>query len=85
MLHMLGPEGRKYLTESAGAGALGIEMGLAVALGYYVGHWLDGRFESTPYLTYIGLLFGFAAAFKGVFRVARKYAKNERNETPSDA
>ena len=85
MLKMFGPEGRQQLKETAGAGALGIEMGLAVALGYFLGHWLDGIFESAPYLTYFGLLIGIAAGFKGIYRVARTYTTNLKNETPTDA
>ncbi|HHH31728.1 MAG TPA: AtpZ/AtpI family protein [Polyangiaceae bacterium] len=83
MLNRLGPEGRKQLKESGGAAALGIEMGLAVALGYFMGHWLDGRFETTPYLTYFGLFIGLAAAFKGIYRVSRRYRMKLRTEAAS--
>lgn len=89
MLNRLDPEARKQLKETAGVGAVGIEMGLAVAVGYFLGHWLDGLFETTPYLTYFFLLIGIAAGFKGLYRVARKHSDQIRTEnlrdTSSDA
>lgn len=81
MLNKLDPEARKQLKETAGVGAVGIEMGLAVAVGYFLGHWLDGRFGTTPYLTYFFLLIGIAAAFKGLIRTARRYHEKNRAET----
>lgn len=78
MLKMLDPEARKQLKEAAGVGAVGIEMGLAVAVGYFLGHWLDGRFGTEPYLTYFFLFIGIAAGFKGLYRTARRYAEKNR-------
>ena len=77
LLKLLGPEGRKELRQAAGAGSLGIEMGLAVAVGYFGGHALDGVFATDPYLTYTGLAVGIAAGFRGLYRLARRHAERE--------
>lgn len=53
-------------------GSIGIEMGLAVAVGYWLGSWLDGRFGTAPVLMYVFLVAGIGAGFKGLLRVARK-------------
>ena len=87
MLKLLGREGRKELTKLAGASTIGIEMGLAVAVGYFGGHWLDGQLGTAPYLTYFGLFVGFAAGFKGLYRIAKRYQEQEMTsrEKTSDA
>ena len=50
--------------------AVGLEMGLAVGLGYLFGHWLVGKFGTDPYLTLTMLLLGIATAFRAIIRVA---------------
>lgn len=51
--------------------AVGLEMGIAVAIGYGVGQWLDKKFDTEPYLMIVMLMFGIAAGFKGIISVAR--------------
>jgi ATP synthase protein I len=63
-------------------GAVGLEMGLAVAIGYFVGAWLDGRFGTTPVLGLVGLLLGVAAAGKALWSTARKLSKDQTPEEP---
>lgn len=53
--------------------SVGIEMGVAVSVGYFAGSWLDNRFGTTPWLMYLLLVLGIAAAFRGLWRTARKY------------
>lgn len=53
-------------------GSLGLEMGLAVLVGWWIGQWLDGKLGTRPYLMLLFLGCGIAAAFKGLFRVARQ-------------
>jgi ATP synthase protein I len=47
-------------------------MGLAVVLGWFMGHWLDGKLGTDPYLMLLFVMCGVAAGFKGVIRVARQ-------------
>lgn len=74
---LFGPEQRKQLRQAQRVGAVGLEMVVATLVGYFGGRWLDGRFETTPYLTYVGLALGIAAGFKGLFDFARKTRLDE--------
>ncbi len=57
--------------------ALGLEMGVAVIIGYGLGWWLDRKFGTKPYLTIVFLLFGIAAGFRGLIRAAREVAASD--------
>jgi F0F1-type ATP synthase assembly protein I len=52
-------------------------MGIAVAVGYLGGNWLDGQWGTSPYLGLIGLLLGVGAAGKALWSTARKMQKDE--------
>jgi ATP synthase protein I len=52
--------------------ALGLEMGVATALGYGTGWWLDRRFGTKPYLMLVMLLLGIAAGFRSLYRAAKR-------------
>jgi ATP synthase protein I len=52
--------------------SVGIEMGLAVVVGWGIGYWLDRKFDTAPYLMLLFLLIGSAAGFKGLFRAAKE-------------
>jgi len=71
-------ETRRQLRTATRVGAVGLEMGIAVAVGFLLGNWLDGKFDTTPYLGLIGLLLGVGAAGKALWRTARKL--EEKNE-----
>ncbi len=71
-MSLLGPEGRKQLKVASRFGAIGIEMVLAICVGYFGGRWLDGRLSTDPYLAYVGLALGLIAAFKSLWTVARR-------------
>lgn len=59
---------REYLSLSA----LGIEMGVAVAIGLLMGWFLDRLFGTRPWLTFIFFFFGILAGFANLVRLARK-------------
>ena len=66
-----------------GAASLGIEMGAAVAVGYFVGHWLDGQLGTAPYGMLFVLLCGVGAGFRSLWRVVantRRLADQTRIE-----
>jgi len=56
--------------------AVGIEMGLAVAIGGFGGAFLDGKLGTKPYLTDILLGCGIVAGFLGLYRVARDFRRD---------
>jgi ATP synthase protein I len=68
---LLDPEGRKQLKLASRVSAVGLEMVLAMGLGFLGGRWLDGRFGTSPYLTAIGFALGLFTGFYALYRVAR--------------
>jgi ATP synthase protein I len=52
--------------------AVGLELGIAVFLGYLLGHWLDEEAGTEPYLMVLFVLLGAAAGFKGLVSIVRK-------------
>lgn len=57
--------------------SVGLEMGIAVILGLFFGRWLDGELGTEPWLMILFVIFGFAAGFKGIFRMLRETDKAE--------
>jgi hypothetical protein len=57
-------------------GAVGIEIAVALTIGYFGGNWLDGKFHSTPWLKWIGFGAGIGAGIKALVRVTRDYKKS---------
>lgn len=56
--------------------ALGIEMGLAIAIGTALGIFLDLYFKTSPWLTLFFLFCGIAAAFRSLFSLTKRIDKN---------
>jgi F0F1-type ATP synthase assembly protein I len=69
---LLDPEGRAQMKTAGRVGAVGIEMAVAICIGFFGGRWLDGHFGTAPILQYVGLVLGIAAAFRGLIRLVRK-------------
>lgn len=71
---------------AASLASVGLEMGVAVFVGWWVGQFLDKEFDTTPWLMILFLLLGVAAAFKAIIRTARQaQAYAAANETPADS
>lgn len=69
-------------------GAVGFELLLSIAVGYYGGRWIDGKL-GTSFLAFIGFLIGCYAGFRALFRTAKQMQldiereeKLERGEDP---
>ena len=60
--------------------SVGIEFAVAIVIGWAVGHYLDGKLGTDPYLMLLFLAFGIAAGFMALVRIAR-----ETRDTPEDA
>ena len=67
---------KRYLRFST----IGLEMGLSVALGYYIGKWLDTYFGSTPWLLLLFVFFGLSAGFLSLWRSLRAMQDEWRQE-----
>lgn len=61
-------EFRQYLRFST----VGIEIGVALAIGILIGWYLDRLFGTKPWLTIAFTLFGIVAGFRNIIRLARK-------------
>ena len=62
--------------------ALGIEMTMEVGGCTWLGIWLDRKLDTTPILMWIGMVLGFAAAFRAVQRTIRDYKRDTRTSEP---
>ena len=65
-------ETRDSLKDLAYYSSLGFTIALSVFIGFGIGFYLDRRFDTSPWLTYIGLAFGIAAAFRSILYAIKK-------------
>lgn len=65
-------------------GAVGIEIAVAIAIGYLGGNYLDHRFGTHPWLSYVGFAIGLGAAVKALMRVARAYKRDQGGGEPGN-
>jgi F0F1-type ATP synthase assembly protein I len=63
-------------------GALGLEIIAYLCLAY-LGKYLDHRFKTNPWLMYIGLFLGVAAAINALVRVNREYQRALKKDDDS--
>ena len=52
---------------------IGITVVVCIAIGFFIGRFLDGFFNTSPWLLLLFTLFGIGAAFKAVYDIASKY------------
>ncbi len=52
--------------------SIGIEMGVAVFIGWLVGHYLDRWLGTDPWMMIVFALLGIAAGFKGMIAAAKE-------------
>lgn len=75
---LFGPEQKKQLRSANRVLAVGSELGIATLIGLFGGSWLDRRFGTGPWITFLGLALGLAAGIKSLMRLApRPQTKNE--------
>jgi ATP synthase protein I len=60
--------------------ALGIEIGVAAFIGFFIGAFLDRRLHTAPWLTLVFLLLGIFAGFRDLYRAAMKYQREQEQE-----
>jgi ATP synthase protein I len=77
------PDVKKMWATAASTGALGIEIAVAIGIGYFGGHYLDRKLGSEPWLAWLGFAAGLGASAKAVIRVVRSYQKSlEEDQSP---
>lgn len=52
-------------------GAVGFQLAAMVVGGLLLGHWLDGKFGTDPWLTLAGLVIGSIGGFYNFIRIAK--------------
>jgi ATP synthase protein I len=61
-------------------GSVGFELLGSIAVGYYLGHWLDGKL-GTHWISVVGFLLGCYAGFRALFQTAKQMQRDiEREE-----
>jgi ATP synthase protein I len=60
-------------------GSLGFELLGSIAVGYYVGVWLDKRF-GTHWIAFAGFLLGCYAGFRALFKAAKTMQRDIEND-----
>ncbi len=76
----LGPEARKQLASLGQVTTIGIEMAVSIAIGYFGGGWLDGKF-GTSWIKWVGLALGVVAGYRSLYRLTRKTQKQLEQKT----
>ena len=75
-----GPSEKQQWALMARYGTVGIEMGLCVVFGWYMGITADDWFGTAPYGLNLGLMFGVAAAFNALWRMYKVMVADTQNE-----
>ncbi len=57
---------------------VGIQFALSIFVGFGIGYYLDKWLKTFPWLTAIFLILGIIAAFRELFRVARKQDESDK-------
>ena len=58
-----------------------IILAVAPLVGYFLGHWLDGRFGTDPVFTFILLGIGLVAGFRETILILKKAQEDDRDES----
>ena len=68
-------ETRIWIRELAFYSSLGFSVSLSIFIGLGIGVYLDKRFETSPWLTFVFLGFGIAAGFRNIGLAIKKSRK----------
>ena len=61
----------------------GIQLAAAVALMFFLGRWLDMKWETAPWMTIIGSVFGAGAGLYNFIKTANEVGKKTENDKTS--
>lgn len=60
-------------------GSVGFELLASIGVGYYLGHWIDGKL-GTRWIALIGFILGCYAGFRALFRTAKMMQRDAERE-----
>lgn len=52
--------------------SIGLQLALSIFIGLFAGIYLDRRFDTSPWLTLVGLAMGIAAGFRNIGLAIKK-------------
>jgi F0F1-type ATP synthase assembly protein I len=78
------PDAKKMWATAGTTGAVGIEIAVAIGIGYFGGQYLDRKFGVAPWLTWVGFAAGVGASIKALVRVVRSYQRSLAQEDPPE-
>jgi hypothetical protein len=55
-------------------------MVLSIVFGFVGGRWLDGKFDTAPYLALLGFFLGVIAGFRSVYRAAKRMQRDTEKD-----
>jgi len=70
------PEAKKMWAIAASTGAVGLEIAVAIGIGYLGGQYRDRSLGVAPWLMGVGFAAGVGAGIKALIRVVRSYKKS---------
>ena len=73
-------EAKKMWGIAASTGAVGLEIAVAIGIGYLGGQYLDRRLGTAPWFMWVGFAAGVGAGIKALVRVVRTYQKSLEND-----
>ena len=76
---------QRRLKDLGAYGTVGLEFGLSVLVGLFLGQWLDRKLNTTPWATLAGMGFGTAAGIRTLWRTAEKARKDLEDEERKEA
>ncbi len=71
------PQTHAEKMQAARASAIGLQFAISIGIGAFAGNWLDGRFDTAPWLLMAGVLLGAAAGFRDLYRLAKEQTDDE--------
>ncbi len=74
-------ENKGYIKDLAYYSTLGLQVAFAIIIGFFLGKFLDSKFGTSPWLTYIFLVFGIIAGFKNIGIAIKRVEKADRDGT----
>ncbi|MCS6799200.1 MAG: AtpZ/AtpI family protein [Myxococcota bacterium] len=85
-MSLFGPESREQLRVAARIGAVSLEIGIGMLIGWFAGRWLDRELGTAPWLGHSGLLLGLVAGLRSLVRTIRRIRRDmERDGTGGSA
>ena len=68
-------ETRRAYKELAYYSSLGLSVALSIFIGLAIGVWLDRKFDTSPWLMLLFLMFGIVAGFRNIARTIKRVRK----------